>query len=60
MATLGVALIRDVPEEYVLYKKKSFTFNNIKQHNRNSLLWDKSMNVDGIKKPAILHKPVIA
>jgi D-alanyl-D-alanine carboxypeptidase (penicillin-binding protein 5/6) len=49
MATLGVALIRDVPEEYVLYKKKSFTFNNIKQHNRNSLLWDKSMNVDGIK-----------
>lgn len=49
MAALGVALIRDVPEEYVLYKQKSFTFNNIKQHNRNSLLWDKSMNVDGIK-----------
>lgn len=49
MATLGIALIRDVPEEYVLYKKKSFTFNNIKQHNRNSLLWDKSMVVDGIK-----------
>ncbi len=49
MATLGTALIRDVPEEYVLYKQKSFTFNNIKQHNRNGLLWDKSMNVDGIK-----------
>ncbi|MGJ8691883.1 MAG: serine hydrolase [Thalassotalea sp.] len=49
MATLGVALIRDVPEEYVLYKKKSFSFNNIKQHNRNRLLWDKSMTVDGIK-----------
>lgn len=49
MATLGSALIRDVPEEYVLYKQKAYTFNNIKQHNRNSLLWDKSMNVDGIK-----------
>ena len=49
MATLGIALIRDVPEEYVLYKQKSFTFNDIKQYNRNSLLWDKSMNVDGIK-----------
>lgn len=49
MALLGAALIRDVPEEYVLYKKKSFTFNGIKQYNRNGLLWDKSMNVDGIK-----------
>lgn len=49
MATLGVALIRDVPEEYALYKEKSFTFNGIKQYNRNSLLWDASLNVDGIK-----------
>ncbi|QOL24456.1 serine hydrolase [Thalassotalea sp. LPB0316] len=49
MATLAIALIRDVPSEYVLYKQKSFTYNNIKQYNRNSLLWDKSMNVDGIK-----------
>lgn len=49
MATLAVALIRDVPQEYELYKQKSFTFNNIKQYNRNGLLWDKSMNVDGLK-----------
>ncbi|RUO79649.1 D-alanyl-D-alanine carboxypeptidase family protein [Pseudidiomarina taiwanensis] len=49
MATLGIALIRDVPEEYALYAEKSFTYNNIKQYNRNSLLWDRSMNVDGIK-----------
>jgi len=49
MATLAVALIRDVPEEYALYKQKSFTYNNIKQYNRNGLLWDKSMNVDGLK-----------
>lgn len=49
MATLGVALIRDVPEEYVLYREKSFTYNGIKQYNRNSLLWDEGLEVDGIK-----------
>lgn len=49
MATLASALITDVPDEYAIYKQKSFTFNNIKQYNRNSLLWDKSMNVDGLK-----------
>ncbi|MFT6920150.1 MAG: D-alanyl-D-alanine carboxypeptidase (penicillin-binding protein 5/6) [Cognaticolwellia sp.] len=49
MATLAIALIRDVPDEYKLYRQKSFTYNNIKQYNRNSLLWDKSMNVDGLK-----------
>jgi D-alanyl-D-alanine carboxypeptidase (penicillin-binding protein 5/6) len=49
MATLATAIIRDVPEEYALYKQKSFTYNNIKQYNRNSLLWDKSLNVDGMK-----------
>jgi len=49
MATLAIALIRDVPEEYKLYSQKSFSFNNIKQYNRNGLLWDKSMNVDGLK-----------
>jgi D-alanyl-D-alanine carboxypeptidase (penicillin-binding protein 5/6) len=49
MATLAIALIRDVPEEYAIYKQKSFTYNNIKQYNRNTLLWDKSLNVDGMK-----------
>ncbi|MBE0373880.1 D-alanyl-D-alanine carboxypeptidase (penicillin-binding protein 5/6) [Pseudoalteromonas flavipulchra NCIMB 2033 = ATCC BAA-314] len=49
MATLGAALIRDVPDEYALYKKKSFSYNGIKQYNRNSLLWDASLEVDGIK-----------
>lgn len=49
MALLGQALIRDVPEEYAVYKEKEFTFNNIRQPNRNGLLWDKSLNVDGIK-----------
>ena len=49
MATLANAIIREVPEEYAIYKQKSFTYNNIKQYNRNSLLWDKSLNVDGMK-----------
>ncbi|MFD2179409.1 serine hydrolase [Veronia pacifica] len=49
LALLGQALIRDVPEEYAIYKQKSFTYNDIVQYNRNGLLWDKSMNVDGIK-----------
>ncbi|MBY6063434.1 serine hydrolase [Pseudidiomarina sediminum] len=49
MALLGKALIRDVPDEYAIYSEKEFTFNSIKQYNRNSLLWDASMNVDGIK-----------
>ncbi len=49
MALIGQALIRDVPDEYSIYKEKEFTFNNIRQTNRNGLLWDKSLNVDGIK-----------
>jgi D-alanyl-D-alanine carboxypeptidase (penicillin-binding protein 5/6) len=49
MALLGAALIRDVPQEYRVYSEKSFTYNGIKQYNRNGLLWDNSLNVDGIK-----------
>ncbi|WP_294910333.1 D-alanyl-D-alanine carboxypeptidase DacA [Tatumella sp. UBA2305] len=49
MALIGRALIHDVPEEYAIYKEKEFTFNNIRQTNRNGLLWDTSLNVDGIK-----------
>ncbi|MEG5379117.1 D-alanyl-D-alanine carboxypeptidase DacA [Enterobacter hormaechei] len=49
MALIGQALIRDVPNEYSIYKEKEFTFNGIRQNNRNGLLWDNSLNVDGIK-----------
>ena len=49
MALIGQALIRDVPDEYAIYKEKEFTFNNIRQMNRNGLLWDTNLNVDGIK-----------
>ncbi|MBT0586535.1 serine hydrolase [Alteromonas oceanisediminis] len=49
MAILSAAVIREVPQMYAIYSEKEFTYNNIKQYNRNSLLWDKSLNVDGIK-----------
>tara|TARA_R110001583_G_scaffold50189_6_gene156619 strand:- start:1977 stop:3134 length:1158 start_codon:yes stop_codon:yes gene_type:complete len=49
MATLAKAIITDVPEEYKIYSEKSFKYNGIMQYNRNGLLWDKSLNVDGMK-----------
>ncbi|MFU8784788.1 serine hydrolase [Aliidiomarina sp.] len=49
MAVLAQALIRDVPAEYEIYQEREFTFNGIRQYNRNSLLWDRSLNVDGMK-----------
>ena len=49
MALISQRLIADVPDEYALHKEKEFTFNKIRQVNRNRLLWDSSLNVDGIK-----------
>lgn len=49
IALLGRAIIRDLPEIYPLYSELSFTYNGITQHNRNGLLRDRSMNVDGMK-----------
>ena len=49
MALIAQALIRDVPEEYALNKEKEFTFNNIRQINRNRLLWSTNLKVDGVK-----------
>lgn len=45
---LASALIRDFPERYKLYAEKEFLFNNIKQQNRNRLLW-RDPTVDGLK-----------
>jgi len=49
LAILARAMIRDYPQEYAIYKEKWFTYNGIKQPNRNTLLWDTSLEVDGIK-----------
>lgn len=48
IARLSQALIHDFPEDYADYAVKEFTFNGIRQYNRNSLLW-KDEAVDGIK-----------
>jgi D-alanyl-D-alanine carboxypeptidase (penicillin-binding protein 5/6) len=48
MATLAVALIEDFPGHYKMYAEKYFTYGNIRQPNRNSLLWRDS-SVDGVK-----------
>ncbi len=49
LAILATALIRDFPEDYKrLYSVKEYTYNNIKQPNRNRLLW-LDPNVDGMK-----------
>ncbi len=48
VATLSRALISQFPDEYAIYKIKEFTYNGIRQYNRNELL-DRDASVDGIK-----------
>ena len=48
LAILSKNLIKRFPDHYSLYKEKYFTFNEIKQRNRTSLLWQDD-SIDGIK-----------
>jgi len=48
LATLSAHLIRDYPEYYSIFAIKEFTYNKIKQPNRNRLLW-LDPSVDGLK-----------
>jgi len=48
LALLAKAIINDYPENYPIYAEKHFTYNNIRQPNRNSLLW-RDDTVDGLK-----------
>lgn len=48
LAILARALVKDFPEYYHWYKQKWFTFNEIRQPNRNRLLW-RDAAVDGMK-----------
>lgn len=48
ISLLSQALIRDFPDSYKLYSEKWFSYNGIKQPNRNRLLW-RDADVDGIK-----------
>lgn len=48
LATLAWHTINDFPDEYHYYAEKEFTFHNIKQPNRNPLLY-RNIGADGIK-----------
>lgn len=48
LATLSAHVIADHPEDYKIYSVKDFTYNKIKQPNRNRLLW-LDPTVDGLK-----------
>ena len=48
LAKLAVALIEHYPKFYKIFSEKYFTYNNIRQPNRNELLW-RDPSVDGVK-----------
>jgi len=48
LALLAAALVRDFPEFYPIYSMREFHYNNIRQYNRNKLLW-RDPFVDGMK-----------
>ncbi|WP_044872297.1 D-alanyl-D-alanine carboxypeptidase family protein [Pseudomonas sp. LFM046] len=48
MARLARAIIYEDPAHYAIYSQKEFFWNNIKQPNRNLLLW-RDKTVDGLK-----------
>ena len=48
LAILAKAMINDHPEQYAIYKEREFTYNNIRQYNRNTLMSEDS-TVDGLK-----------
>lgn len=49
LAVLAAALIRDFPEYYHYFGQIEFSYHGIKQYNRNTLLLNKSLGVDGLK-----------
>ncbi len=48
LATLARAIIAEFPEHYAWHSIREFTFNDITQSNRNTLLW-RDPSVDGLK-----------
>ena len=48
LALLTKNLIDKFPDHYALYNEKYFTYNEIRQRNRNSLLWQDD-SIDGVK-----------
>ncbi len=48
VAILARAIVAEFPDYYSWYSEREFTYNEITQHNRNSLLW-RDTSVDGMK-----------
>ncbi len=48
LALLAAAVVRDYPDFYPLFALREFTYNNVRQANRNRLLW-LDPNADGMK-----------
>jgi len=48
LATLARHIIADFPEYYPIFSERTFFYNNIKQDNRNPLLWT-TQGADGLK-----------
>jgi len=48
LAVLATRLIRDFPDYYPIFSEREFTYNKIRQPNRNRLLW-LDPSVDGLK-----------
>lgn len=48
LATIAKHIIQDYPDHYEIYSEKYFTYNDIRQPNRNRLLW-RDASVDGLK-----------
>ncbi|MDX1610503.1 MAG: D-alanyl-D-alanine carboxypeptidase family protein [Halofilum sp. (in: g-proteobacteria)] len=48
LALTARAIINEFPGRYERYSKREFTYNNIRQYNRNELLWS-DPTVDGLK-----------
>ena len=48
LANLTSKFIKNFPNEYALYQEKQYTYNDIKQLNRNKLLW-RDESSDGVK-----------
>ncbi len=48
LSRLALAIIQQYPKHYGMYAEKYFTYNDIRQSNRNKLLW-RDRSVDGMK-----------
>jgi len=49
LSILATHLINDFPDFYPIFSEKTFTYNGIKQDNRNPLIWGEIPGADGLK-----------